>query len=386
MDTLTEAGLPGDAASGELNYLRDGIRRFLTRAVVPHRERWREAGVVDRGVWRAAGDAGLLCLAIPETYGGGGGTFRHEAILIEELARIGFGDLALSLHNAIVAPYILHYGTEAQRMRYLPAMARGSLVGAIAMTEPGAGSDLNSMRTHARPDGDGWVLNGQKTFISNGQLAELIIVAAKTDPEAGARGISLFLVETEGATGFRRGRNLAKVGRHAQDTSELFFDDVRLPADALLGEAGRGFHQLMQQLPQERLVIGVGSVAAMETAIEHTLAYVREREMFGQTLFDFQNTRFVLAEAKTQATIGRVFMDWCVDRLVEGKLDAATAAMSKWWGSQTLCEIADRCLQLFGGYGYMAEYPIAHLWADARIGMIYGGSNEVMKELIARSL
>jgi acyl-CoA dehydrogenase len=386
MDTLTEAGLPGDAASGELNYLRDGIRRFLTRAVVPHRERWREAGVVDRGVWRAAGDAGLLCLAIPETYGGGGGTFRHEAILIEELARIGFGDLALSLHNAIVAPYILHYGTEAQRMRYLPAMARGSLVGAIAMTEPGAGSDLKSMRTHARPDGDGWVLNGQKTFISNGQLAELIIVAAKTDPEAGARGISLFLVETEGATGFRRGRNLAKVGRHAQDTSELFFDDVRLPADALLGEAGRGFHQLMQQLPQERLVIGVGSVAAMETAIEHTLAYVREREMFGQTLFDFQNTRFVLAEAKTEATIGRVFMDWCVDRLVEGKLDAATAAMSKWWGSQTLCEIADRCLQLFGGYGYMAEYPIAHLWADARIGMIYGGSNEVMKELIARSL
>jgi acyl-CoA dehydrogenase len=254
------------------------------------------------------------------------------------------------------------------------------------MTEPGAGSDLKAMRSNARRDGQDWVLNGQKTFISNGQLADIVIVAAKTDPEAGARGISLFLVETARAEGFRRGRNLAKIGRHAQDTSELFFDDVRLPADALLGQAGRGFHQLMQQLPQERLVIGVGAVAAMEVAIEHTLAYVREREMFGQTLFDFQNTRFVLAEAKTEATIGRVFMDWCVDRLVEGKLDATTGAMAKWWGSQKLCEIADRCLQLFGGYGYMAEYPIAHLWADARVGMIYGGSNEVMKELIARSL
>jgi len=371
---------------GELEYLRDGIRRFLNRAVVPHRDRWREAGIVDRAVWRAAGDAGLLCLAIPETYGGGGGTFRHEAILIEELARIGFGDLALSLHNAIVAPYILHYGTEAQRQQYLPPMARGTMIGAIAMTEPGAGSDLKAMRTSARRDGEDWILNGQKVFISNGQLADIVIVAAKTDPEAGARGISLFLVETARAEGFRRGRNLAKIGRHAQDTSELFFDDVRLPADALLGQAGRGFHQLMQQLPQERLVIGVGAVAAMEVAIEHTLAYVREREMFGQTLFDFQNTRFVLAEAKTEATIGRVFMDWCVDRLIEGKLDATTGAMAKWWGSQKLCEIADRCLQLFGGYGYMAEYPIAHLWADARVGMIYGGSNEVMKELIARSL
>lgn len=374
------------AGGSELDYLRSSIRRFLEREVVPHRDRWRREGCVDRAVWSAAGAAGLLCLAIPEQYGGGGGTFRHEAVLIEELARIGFGDLALSLHNAIVAPYILHYGTEAQRLQYLPAMARGDIVGAIAMTEPGAGSDLKSMRTTARRDGNGWTLRGQKTFISNGQLADLVIVAAKTDAEAGARGVSLFIVEAAKAEGFRRGRNLEKIGRHAQDTSELFFDDVKLPADALLGAEGRGFHQLMSQLPQERLVIGVGSVAAMETAIAETLRYVRERQAFGQTLFDFQNTRFVLAEAKTQATIGRVFMDWCVERLVAGELDAATAAMSKWWGSQTLCEIADRCLQLFGGYGYMAEYPIAHLWADARIGMIYGGSNEIMKELIARSL
>ena len=374
------------AGGSELEYLRSSIRRFLEREVVPHRDRWRREGCVDRAVWSAAGAAGLLCLAIPEQYGGGGGTFRHEAVLIEELARIGFGDLALSLHNAIVAPYILHYGTEAQRQQYLPAMARGDMVGAIAMTEPGAGSDLKSMRTTARRDGNGWTLRGQKTFISNGQLADLVIVAAKTDAEAGARGVSLFIMEAAKAEGFRRGRNLEKIGRHAQDTSELFFDDVKLPADALLGAEGRGFHQLMSQLPQERLVIGVGAVAAMETAIAETLRYVRERQAFGQTLFDFQNTRFVLAEAKTQATIGRVFMDWCVERLVAGELDAATAAMSKWWGSQTLCEIADRCLQLFGGYGYMAEYPIAHLWADARIGMIYGGSNEIMKELIARSL
>ena len=374
------------AGGSELEYLRSSIRRFLEREVMPHRDRWRREGCVDRAVWSAAGAAGLLCLAIPEQYGGGGGTFRHEAVLIEELARIGFGDLALSLHNAIVAPYILHYGTEAQRLQYLPAMARGDMVGAIAMTEPGAGSDLKSMRTTARRDGNGWTLRGQKTFISNGQLADLVIVAAKTDAEAGARGVSLFIVEAAKAEGFRRGRNLEKIGRHAQDTSELFFDDVKLPADALLGAEGRGFHQLMSQLPQERLVIGVGAVAAMETAIAETLRYVRERQAFGQTLFDFQNTRFVLAEAKTQATIGRVFMDWCVERLVSGELDAATAAMSKWWGSQTLCEIADRCLQLFGGYGYMAEYPIAHLWADARIGMIYGGSNEIMKELIARSL
>ena len=374
------------AGGSELEYLRSSIRRFLEREVVPHRDRWRSEGCVDRAVWSAAGAAGLLCLAIPEQYGGGGGTFRHEAVLIEELARIGFGDLALSLHNAIVAPYILHYGTEAQRQQYLPAMGRGDMVGAIAMTEPGAGSDLKSMRTTARRDGNGWTLRGQKTFISNGQLADLVIVAAKTDAEAGARGVSLFIMEAAKAEGFRRGRNLEKIGRHAQDTSELFFDDVKLPADALLGAEGRGFHQLMSQLPQERLVIGVGAVAAMETAIAETLRYVRERQAFGQTLFDFQNTRFVLAEAKTQATIGRVFMDWCVERLVAGELDAATAAMSKWWGSQTLCEIADRCLQLFGGYGYMAEYPIAHLWADARIGMIYGGSNEIMKELIARSL
>ncbi len=372
--------------SEELTQLRDNARRFLAREVVPHRDRWRREGCVDRDLWRRAGEAGLLCLAIPEEYGGGGGTFRHEAVLIEELARIGFGDFAVSLHNAIIAPYVLHYGTEEQKRHWLPRMASGETVTAIAMTEPGAGSDLQKMRTTARQDGNGWRLSGSKTFISNGQLADMVIVAAKTDPTRGAKGISLFIVEAAQAEGFRRGRNLEKLGRHAQDTSELFFDDVHIPADNLLGEPNRGFYQLMQQLPQERLVIGVGAVAAMETAIEMTLAYVREREVFGQKLFDMQNTRFVLAEAKTEAVIGRVFVDWCIDRLVAGELDVATAAMSKWWASDRLCEIADRCLQLFGGYGYMAEYPIAHLWADARIGKIYGGANEIMKELIARSL
>ena len=379
------SGHTGSLAA-ELDLLRQTARRFAEREIVPNRARWRAAGSVDRALWNRAGEAGLLCASIPDEYGGGGGDFRHEAVLIEESARAGFPDFAAGLHSAIIAPYILHYGTDAQRRRWLPGMASGALVGAIAMTEPNTGSDLQAIRTKAVRAGENWVLNGQKTFISNGQLADIVIVAAKTDPERGAKGISLFVVETANAPGFRRGRNLEKIGLHAQDTSELFFDDVMLPPDSLLGEPNRGFAQLMDQLPQERLVIGVGAVAAIETAIEHTLSYVRDRRAFGQSLMEFQNTRFVLAEAKTEAVIARVFIDWCTERLVAGQLDVATAAMAKWWTTQKLCEIADRCLQLFGGYGFMSEYPIAQLWANTRVGKIYGGTNEIMKELIARSL
>ena len=373
------------AQTAELALVRETSRRFLAHHVVPHMPHWRRQGHVDRNVWRKAGEAGLLCMGLPAEYGGGGGTFRHEAVFMEERARAGCLEFAASLHSCIVAPYLLHYGTEAQKRAWLPAMASGDAVGAIAMTEPGAGSDLKAMRTRARRDGGGWVISGQKTFISNGQLADLVIVCAKTDPERGAKGISLFLARGD-APGFRRGRNLEKIGGHAQDTSELFFDDVRLPADALLGEENAGFAMLMSQLPQERLVIGVEATASMEYAISETLDYVRQREVFGQKLIEFQNTRFVLAEAKTEATIARVFIDWCIDRLVAGELNVATAAMAKWWTTDRLCDIADRCLQLFGGYGFMAEYPIAQLWAGSRVRKIYGGANEIMKELIARSL
>ncbi|WP_114912272.1 acyl-CoA dehydrogenase family protein [Acidibrevibacterium fodinaquatile] len=373
--------------TAELTLFRETVRRFFAAEVVPHITAWRKAGMVAREAWRRAGAAGLLCASMPAEFGGGGGDFRHEAILIEELAAIGFGDFAISLHNAIIAPYLLHYGTETQKHRWLPRMASGDMVAAIAMTEPDAGSDLQAIRTTARRVGDTYVLNGQKTFISNGQLADLVIVAAKTRIDAGAKGISLIAVETRDAPGFRRGRNLEKIGKHAQDTSELFFDDVVVPAENLLGgEPDRGFAQLMQQLPQERLVIAVGAVAAMEAALAETIAYVRSRRAFGKTLMEFQNTRFVLAEAKTTTQVARVFVDDCIARLLAGTLDVGTAAMAKYWTSEMQGKVIDSCLQLFGGYGFMAEYPIAQRYTDARVQRIYGGSNEIMKELIARSL
>ncbi|MCA7119751.1 MAG: acyl-CoA dehydrogenase family protein [Acidibrevibacterium sp.] len=373
--------------TAELTLFRETVRRFFAAEVVPHITAWRKAGMVAREAWRRAGAAGLLCASMPAEFGGGGGDFRHEAILIEELAAIGFGDFAISLHNAIIAPYLLHYGTETQKHRWLPRMASGDMVAAIAMTEPDAGSDLQAIRTTARRVGDTYVLNGQKTFISNGQLADLVIVAAKTRIDAGAKGISLIAVETRDAPGFRRGRNLEKIGKHAQDTSELFFDDVVVPAENLLGgEPDRGFAQLMQQLPQERLVIAVGAVAAMEAALAETIAYVRSRRAFGKTLMEFQNTRFVLAEAKTTTQVARVFVDDCITRLLAGTLDVGTAAMAKYWTSEMQGKVIDSCLQLFGGYGFMAEYPIAQRYTDARVQRIYGGSNEIMKELIARSL
>lgn len=381
-----DVGIISADERAELELFRDGVRRFMEREVVPHRDTWRQAGCVSREVWLRAGEAGLLCTAIPEAYGGAGGNFRHEVVVIEEMARIGFGDMNMPLHSAIVAPYILHYGSEEQKQRWLPRMARGELIGAIAMTEPNTGSDLQAIRTVARPVEDGFVLNGQKTFISNGQLAGLVIVVAKTAPELRAKGMSLLAVETEHSPGFSRGRNLDKLGMKAQDTSELFFADVHVPAENVIGEVNRGFLMLMDQLPQERLIIAVSAVAGIETALGETLRYVKERTVFAKPIFDFQNTKFSLAEAKTEAVIGRVFVDRCIDELVEGKLSATTAAMAKWWATQKQCEITDACLQMFGGYGYMTEYLISHLWVDARVHKIYGGSNETMKDLISRTL
>lgn len=382
-----DTGAPERELSEELALFRTMARRFCEREVVPNRDRWRVAKRVDVASWREAGRVGLLCAGIPEDWGGGGGDFRHEAVLMEELARVGFIDFGMPQHNAIVAPYVLQYGTEAQKRRWLPRMATGELIGAIAMTEPGAGSDLQAIRTSARLKDGRRVLSGQKTFITNGQNANLICVAAKTDPAAGAKGVSLFMVETDGLERFRRGRNLDKVGLKGQDTSELFFDDVELPADALLGDApNQGFAQLMQQLPQERLVIAVQAVASIEAAFEETIRYVRERMAFGKRILDFQNTQFEMAEIKTEMTIARVFLDHCIDELVNGRLDAVKAAMAKYWTTDKQCELIDRCLQLFGGYGVMEEYAIARMWTDARVQRIYGGTNEIMKVVIARSL
>ena len=366
---------------------RETARRFVAREVTPHIEAWEEAGIVPREWWRRAGEAGLLCVEIDPAHGGAGGDFRGASLVIEEVMRAGAGGLgsALSVHSDIVAIYLDRHGTEAQRRAWLPRMARGDAIGAIAMSEPGAGSDLQGVRTTARRDGDSYLLSGQKTFITNGHNAGLCIVVAKTDPRAGAHGISLFLVDAA-LPGFRRGRKLDKVGQHMSDTSEIFLDEVRVPATALLGGENRGFGILMSELPRERLLLAVGAIAAAEAAIEWTVAYTSERTAFGKRIAEFQNTRFTLAQLKAEVTIGRTFVDRCVDLLTAGALDAGTAAMAKLWLSQLQSRVADACLQLHGGYGYMREYPISRAWADARVQQIYGGSNEVMKEIIARDL
>jgi acyl-CoA dehydrogenase len=366
----------------------DSVDRWLKDNAPPSaNERWREQGMVDRDLWNRAGEAGLLCLSAPEEYGGMGGDYRHEVVLMEQLGRHGSDSWGVSLHNAIVAPYVSHYGTEDQKRRWLPKLASGEYVGAIAMTEPGAGSDLQGIKTTARMDGNELVVNGSKTFITNGQQANFIIVVAKTDPSAGAKGTSLVVVETDGAEGFRRGRNLDKIGMEGNDTSELFFDDVRVPPENLIGgEPGRGFYQLMEQLPQERLNIAVQGLAVIEAALAYTLEYVKGRNAFGKAVIEFQNTQFVLAECKTEATIARVFVDHCIERHLKGELDQATASMAKYWVTDLQNSLVDRCLQLFGGYGYMNEYPIARMWKDARVQRIYGGTNEIMKVLIARTL
>lgn len=370
----------------ELTALREMARAFCEKELAPNSEKYREQHHVDRDLWNKAGELGLLCMSIPEEYGGGGGTFAHEAVLMEEQARVADSSWGVSLHNGIVAHYLLAYGSEEQKKKWLPKMASGETVGAIAMTEPGTGSDLQSVKTKAIREGDEYVIDGSKTFITNGQQADLIILVAKTDINEGAKGISLILVEAD-REGFRRGRVLDKIGQRGQDTSELFFDGVRVPTSNLLGaEEGQGFIQLMQQLPQERLIIAVTSVAGMEAAVDLTLAYTKERTAFGRPIFGFQNTKFKLAEAATETRIARVFTDDCISKHLKGELDIPTVAMAKWWVSDRAMAVADECLQLFGGYGYMNEYPIARMWADNRVQKIYAGTNEIMKEIIARSL
>jgi len=385
---MTALNLPRPAwMTEDLVLLEEQARRFITQEFAPQIDRWHAAGIYEREVWNKAGQAGLLCAAMPEEYGGGGGTFAHEAVINREFSLAGFDTFGAPLHSGIVAPYILHYGTEEQKQRWLPKLATGELVGAIAMTEPGTGSDLQGVRASAKKSGNGYVLNAAKTFITNGQHANLIIVVAKTDPKAGAKGVSLFVVEADDAQGFRRGRKLKKLGLDSADTSELFFDDVQLPAESLLGtEEGQGFYQLMKELPQERLIVAVHAVAMMERALELTIDYVKQRKAFGQAIIEFQNTQFELAECKTDATIAKVFLDHCIGQHVEGKLDTVTASMAKYRLTDTQGKVIDRCLQLFGGYGYMDEYPISRMYRDARVLRIYAGTNEIMKLLIARSL
>jgi len=371
----------------ELDSVRDLARKFLAKESEPNHERWTKQGCVDREFWNAAGSVGLLCVSCPEEYGGGGGTFAHEAVVMEEQARIADDTWAYSVHSTIVAHYINAYGSEEQKRRWLPKMASGEMVGAIAMTEPGTGSDLQAVRTTARRDGDHYVINGSKTFITNGTHCDLLIIVARTGTEKGGKSLSLIVAETQGRKGFERGRVLQKIGAKGTDTRELSFTDMRVPVANLLGaEEGQGFAQLMTQLPQERLAIAVLAVASAEHAVELATAYAKERTAFGQNLLSFQNTRFVLAECRTEALAARTLLDYCISLHLEGKLDAATASMAKYWTTEKQCEIIDRCLQVFGGYGYMLEYPIARMYAAARVQKIYGGANEIMKELVARTL
>ena len=381
--SLPRAGWAGD----EVAMLYDMSTRFLSEEIAPHYDEYEKNEIVDRSAWEKAGAAGLLCASMPEEYGGSGGTYAHESVIAEALGHVGVDGFGIALHNAIVAPYILHYGSEEQKKKWLPKMATGELIGAIAMTEPGAGSDLQGIKTRAEKDGNQYRINGSKTFITNGQNANLIIVVTKTDPTKGAKGTSLIVVETDEVEGFTRGRNLDKIGLKANDTSELFFNDVRVPTANLLGhEEGQGFIQLMQQLPQERLLIGAQAIGMIERALAVTVDYVKERKAFGKAVVEFQNTQFKLAELKTEATIGRVFYNDCVKRHLNGGLDPVTASMAKYWLSDLQCKVVDECLQLHGGYGYMNEYPIARMYRDARVQRIYGGTNEIMKMLIGRSL
>jgi acyl-CoA dehydrogenase len=369
----------------ELRLFRKTVHQFIQKEFVPHQARWRQQHLPDAEAWKAAGGAGMLLPDLPEEYGGGG-TFAHEAVVVEELAQAGV-HFGCTVHS-IMAHYILAYGSEEQKRTWVPRMARGDLVGAIAMTEPAAGSDLQGIRTTARRDGDQYIINGSKTFITNGWHAGIICLAVKTDARAaGLKGISLIIVETKNLLGYHVGRPLEKVGMHGQDTCELFFDDVRVPASSLLGPAeGKGFSQMMEQLSYERLIVGVGAVATAEQAVAITTRYVKERTAFGRPLIDFQNTRFELAECKTEAQVGRVFIDNCIERFMAGQLDDVTAAMAKYWLTDCECRIVDKCVQLHGGYGYMMEYPIARMWADSRVQRIYAGANEIMKELIAWSM
>ncbi|MEX0582626.1 MAG: acyl-CoA dehydrogenase family protein [Sneathiella sp.] len=369
----------------EHNIFRETVRRFYEEHIIPHHSQWEKDGQISRDAWLEAGKQGLLCMPIPEEYGGAGADKLYSIIMMEEQARAGTTGPGFGLHSEIVGPYILHYGTEEQKKKYLPKMARGEMIGAIAMTEPGTGSDLQGVKTRAVKDGDDYIINGSKTFITNGYMCGLVIVVTKTDPAAGAKGTTLFLVEA-GTPGFDKGRNLDKLGLKAQDTAELFFDDVRVPASNMLGGEGKGFFCLMQELAWERLQIAIGATATMEAVLEETIEYTKGRSAFGKNIIQFQNTRFKLAEQKTQVQIARVFVDKCIEELLKGQLEVATAAMAKYWTSDLENRVIDECLQLHGGYGFMWEYRVARAYADARVQRIYGGTNEIMKELIAREL
>ncbi len=375
--------------SSDHEAFRDGFRRFMDKEIAPFHAEWEEQGYVDRAVWSKAGANGFLCMTMPEEYGGAGADKLYSMLQMEELARGGFSGIGYGLHSEIVAPYILHYGTETQKKHYLPKLASGEMVGAIAMSEPAAGSDLQGIKSTAIKQADGsYLLNGSKTFITNGWHADLVIVVAKTNPAAGAKGTSLLLVE-RGMPGFTVGKRLKKLGLKAQDTSELFFTDVKVPAANLLGgeaHENRGFICLMEQLPWERLQIAITAVASAQAAIDWTVDYVKERKVFGQPVAAFQNTRYTLAELQTEVQVARVFVDKCIELLMLENLDTATASMAKYWTTDLQCKVMDECVQLFGGYGYMWEYPITRAYADARVQRIYGGTNEIMKEVITRSM
>lgn len=371
--------------SDDHEMFRQQVRRFVDAEILPHHAQWEKDGRVSRDAWLKAGENGLLCATVPEEYGGAGADFLFSMVVMEELARAGAMGPGFTLHSDIVAPYLVHYGTEAQKAEWLPKMARGEAIGAIAMTEPSAGSDVQNIKTTAVRDGDDFVINGQKVFITNGGNCDLLILACKTDPSLGAKGVSLVLVPAD-TPGFRKGRLLEKVGWKAQDTAELFFDDVRVPVTNLLGVEGRGFVQLMEQLPQERLMQAIRATSILEAALEWTVEYTRDRKAFGGSIADLQNTRFRLAEVKTQVVVMRIFTDHCMALHMKGELDSVDAAMAKMFTAETLCKCLDECLQLFGGYGYMWEYPIARAWADARMGRIAGGTGEIMREIIGRQV
>ena len=364
---------------------RDMVRRFIENEIAPHHAAWEGAGVVSRDLWLKAGAAGMLCCTVPEQYGGAAADYLFDVVVFEEMARSGFTGPGFMIHCDLVATYIASFGSEAQKQMWLPKMVTGEAIGSLGMTEPHAGSDLKAIRTKAVRDGDDYVISGQKVFISNGQLCDVIVLATKTDSTAGAKGVTLFLVDTS-LPGFRRGKNLHKLGMKAQDTSELFFDEVRVPAAAMLGEEGKGFELMMTKLAQERLAQAIRSAVVAETVVEWTIDYTANRKAFGKTIADFQNTQFKLAELKTEAVVGRQFTDKCIANFMKGELDAVDAAMAKMWLSNMHCKVVDECLQLFGGWGYMWEYPIARAYADARIVKIAGGSIEVMKHIIGRQL
>ncbi|MGI9572724.1 acyl-CoA dehydrogenase family protein [Alloalcanivorax xenomutans] len=371
----------------EIELFRDNVRKFLEKEVAPHYDQWEKEEKFPRELWNQLGGNGFLCVDVPEAYGGFGADFRLSAVIVEEASRLGFGALAsnLSVHSDIVAPYILHLGTEEQKQAWLPKMVTGEAVGSIGMTEPGAGSDLQGMKTRAEKDGDHYVINGQKTFITNGQHSDVIVLATKTDPNAGAKGVTLFTVDATTA-GFSRGRNLEKMGHHAADTSELFFQDVRVGADQILGGEGKGFFNLMNELPRERLILALSAVAACEGMLERTIEYVQERQAFGQSVAKFQNTRFVLANLHAMVEVNKAFTSQCIDQYGRGELSTTNASIAKLMTTELQGKVADQCLQLFGGYGYMKEYPISRDYVDARIQRIYGGTSEIMKEIIARDI